>query len=258
MPFARKWANLYPHSYPDDINEIENPPQAGTFRRSTPRKANFSSCQKICSEDVLNILEMSTSDIPSTKGMCVYLKLIQSVIIAYYEKETSLNDRLHHVWLSVFICRFWSAYLDTQSREKLKQQYLNQFSTLHASLSSDLSKKITLPDPAKMKTKQQFTSTHPCHYSIEINAHALRDGPPEYHINRRLKFFRIQIWWFHLIAREKWARKPEYQHVPMYLWETPRVAILTDHWKATFCLPISSYGFLPFGLTVRAAGHLKR
>ena len=43
--------------------------------------------------------------------------------------------------VSVFICRFRSAYLDTQPREKLKQQYLNQFSTLHASLSPDLNKK---------------------------------------------------------------------------------------------------------------------
>lgn len=136
-------------------------------------RQNFSSCQKICSENVLNILEMSSNDIPSTKGMCVYLKVIRSIIIAYYEKETSLNDRLHHAWLSVFICRFWSAYLDTQPKEKLKQQYLNQFSTLHASLSPDLNKKIKLPDPAKLKTKQQFTITHPCHDSIELNAHSL-------------------------------------------------------------------------------------
>jgi hypothetical protein len=136
-------------------------------------RQNFSSCQKISSDDVLNILEMSSGDIPSTKGMCVYLKLIRSIIIAHYEKKTSLNDRLHHAWLSVFICRFWSACLDTQPREKLIQQYLTQFSTLRASLSAEWNEKIKLPNRTKMKTKQQFTITHPCHYSIEMNAHSL-------------------------------------------------------------------------------------
>ena len=86
-------------------------------------KQNFLSCQKICTEDIHRILEMSSGEIPGTRGMCVYLQVMQSIIVAYYEKNTSLTDRTHFAWLSVFICRFWSAWLDTRSKDDLKKQY---------------------------------------------------------------------------------------------------------------------------------------
>ena len=136
-------------------------------------KQNFLSCQKICSEDTIRILEMSSGDIPGTRGMCVYLRVMQSIIIAYYEKNTSLTDRVYFAWLSVFICRFWSAWLDTQSKDDLKKQYTHSFSSLLARISPELNETVKVPNVTKMNLKQQFMITTPCHFSIEINAHSL-------------------------------------------------------------------------------------
>jgi hypothetical protein len=136
-------------------------------------RQNFSSCQKICREDVFKLLEILGDSIPNTNGIYVYLKLIQSVIIAYYEKKTLLTDRLHYAWLSVFLCRLWWAWLDTQPKETLDKRFCTQFSALLAALPSEWSKKIKTPNPAEKKTKQHFTISNPCFFSIEINAQSL-------------------------------------------------------------------------------------
>jgi hypothetical protein len=112
--------------------------------------------------------------IPNTKGIYVYLKLIECIIIAYCEKNILLTDRIHYAWLSVFICRFWRTWLNTQSKTTLDKTFSAQFATLIASLSSQCSMNITIPNPSeKKKTKQNFTITNPSLLSIEINAHSL-------------------------------------------------------------------------------------
>ena len=136
-------------------------------------KQNFLSCQKICSEEILRILEMSIGDIPGTRGMCEYLRIMQSIIIAYYEKNTSLTVRIYFAWLSVFIFRFWSARLDTQSKDDLKKQYTHSFSSLLARVSPELNEAVNVPNMTRMKFKQQFMITIPCHFPIEIDAHSL-------------------------------------------------------------------------------------
>jgi hypothetical protein len=137
-------------------------------------RQNFSSCQKICQEDVFKILETMDGVIPNTKGIYVYLKLIECIIIAYCEKNILLTDRIHYAWLSVFICRFWRTWLNTQSKTTLDKTFSAQFATLIASLSSQCSMNITIPNPSeKKKTKQNFTITNPSLLSIEINAHSL-------------------------------------------------------------------------------------
>ena len=136
-------------------------------------RQNYRSCQKICKENVLQVLETLFEDIPGTKAMYVYLKLIQSVMIAYCEKKTLLIDRLYYAWLSVFISRFWLAWLSVQSKDELINEYSNKFPSLSAIISDEWRKKVTIPDFAKMKTKQQFTISYPSYFSIEINAHSL-------------------------------------------------------------------------------------
>lgn len=136
-------------------------------------KQNFSSCQKICHDDVLRVLKTLEDSLPNTKGMCVYLQLIRSVILAYHATTTPLTDRLYYAWLSTFICRIWRAWLDYQSKEKLDGQYRQQFSVLLKRLPAQLNEKIKRPNPGNKNTKRIFTITNPCLFSIEINAHSL-------------------------------------------------------------------------------------
>ena len=103
----------------------------------------------------------------------MYLRAMQSIIIAYYEKNTSHTDRIYFAWLSVFICRFWSAWLHTQSKDDLEKQYTHSFSNLLARISPELNEAVKVPNATRMKFKQQFMITIPCHFSIEINAHSL-------------------------------------------------------------------------------------
>ncbi len=136
-------------------------------------RQNFSSCQKICREDVLDILQSMDGAVPSTKGIYVYLKLIECIIIAYCNKNVSLIDRLHYAWLSVFICRFWRVWLNTQLRKNLEQTFSSRFDRLVAFLSSRSSVKIKTPESPKKQNKQRFTITNTSLFSIEINAHSL-------------------------------------------------------------------------------------
>jgi hypothetical protein len=122
-------------------------------------KQNFKSCLKICSDDVLSILR----GIPDSHGMHVYLSLLRSVIVAYVEKSTSIQDRLYYSWFAVFLCRLWRAWLDTQEKQTLVEQYENRSATV--SMSTKQKKKRV--------SKQQFTVTNPAFFSIELNAHSL-------------------------------------------------------------------------------------
>ena len=136
-------------------------------------RQNFSSCQKICREDVFRELATLEDSLPNTKATTVYLQLIRSVILAYHEKATSLTDRLYRAWLSVFICRFWRVWLTTQYKDKLNKRFHCQFSALLNVLPPHLPAKAKSPNPERKKTKQIFTFTNPCFFSIEINAHSL-------------------------------------------------------------------------------------
>ena len=136
-------------------------------------RQNFSSCQKICREDVFRVLATLEDSLPNTKATVVYLKLIRSVILAYHEKGTSLTDRLYHAWISVFLCRLWRAWLTTQSKDKLNKRFRRQLSELRNALPPHLKAKVKSPNPERKKVKQIFTITNPCFFSIEINAHSL-------------------------------------------------------------------------------------
>jgi hypothetical protein len=136
-------------------------------------RQNFNSCQKICQEDVFQILKSMNNTFPNTNGIYVYLKLIESVINAYCSKNTLITDRLYYSWFSVFICRFWRAWLNTQSQRALEKRFSTQFTALVAALSPQCSDKVTTPKSTAKKLKQRFTITNPCLFSIEINAHSL-------------------------------------------------------------------------------------
>ena len=136
-------------------------------------RQNFLSCQKICKQDVFDLLEQLTDKVPGAKSMFIYLNIMKSAMIAYVENETVLIDRLFHSWLCVFICRFWLAWLDVQSIDHLSQSYFNQLSQLSKMVSVQRSEKRNFQYSPKKRTKESFTISRPCYLSLELNAHSL-------------------------------------------------------------------------------------
>ncbi|CAF3216555.1 unnamed protein product [Rotaria sp. Silwood2] len=113
-------------------------------------KQNFASCEKISSNSVISTLE----EISNSLATRLYLRLIRSVIIAYIDRATSINDRVYHAWFTVFLCRIWWAWLLTktehdsdemlsrsshenssQSIGKLKRKFLSQIRRFNRSKS---------------------------------------------------------------------------------------------------------------------------
>lgn len=119
-------------------------------------RQNYASCEKISSDDVQSVLE----EIPDSQAMRLYLKLIRSVIIAYIDKATNINDRLYHAWFSVFLCRIWRAWLLVQA----KYDFDEIFAGCLNNYTPSQNRKISI---------KQFFITDTSFQSIEINAHQL-------------------------------------------------------------------------------------
>lgn len=51
-------------------------------------KQNFSSSQKICTEKIIKFLQDAMFDTPGVKGMILFLRSMQSLIVAYHDKHT--------------------------------------------------------------------------------------------------------------------------------------------------------------------------
>ncbi|CAF3965319.1 unnamed protein product, partial [Rotaria sp. Silwood1] len=119
-------------------------------------RQNFASCEKISSDDVQLALEV----IPDSQAMRLYLKLIRSIITAYIDKATSINNRLYHAWFSVFLCRMWWAWLLVKAKYDFDETFVC-YSNNNAS------------SQGQTKSIRQFFITNILFQSIEINAHQL-------------------------------------------------------------------------------------
>ncbi|CAF3519857.1 unnamed protein product [Rotaria socialis] len=117
-------------------------------------RQNFSSCVKICSDDVISCL----NNIKDSEGIIMYLRLLRSIMIAYIDKLTTPLDRLYHAWFSVFINRLWYIWIDNMKKIDLDK-------SLHELTGIISNQKYT--------KKKQFFITNNAYYCIEINAHQL-------------------------------------------------------------------------------------
>ncbi len=113
-------------------------------------KQNYTSCVKISSENVLNMLNQDKK----AYGTHCYLTILRFVTIAYIDKTTPILKRIFYAWSVVFICRFWWTWL----RYKL----INQTKTTMRQTER----------PSVKKIEEHFI-TLPAFYSIELNAHVL-------------------------------------------------------------------------------------
>jgi hypothetical protein len=65
-------------------------------------RQNFSSCLKITSDDVLNLLKEM-----NVKGTSIYLYLLKLVNITYIKADTDILARLYYGWIVAFSYRMW-------------------------------------------------------------------------------------------------------------------------------------------------------
>lgn len=65
-------------------------------------RQNYSSCQKITSDDVLTLLEQRDN-----KATFIYLYLLKLVIFTYVRKDVDILSRLYFGWVVVFSYRIW-------------------------------------------------------------------------------------------------------------------------------------------------------
>ena len=112
-------------------------------------KQNFSSCQKISDDKVLNLL-LSNDKYKATYN---YLLILNLLITAYTEQTISLSDRIYYAWIVLFYIRLWRDWLNV----------------------TKLSSKYVTSEKKKNKRKKQ-----PVHFitsnaliCIELNAHYL-------------------------------------------------------------------------------------
>ncbi|CAM4930197.1 unnamed protein product [Rotaria socialis] len=90
-------------------------------------RQNFSSCVKICSDDVTNCL----TEIHDSEGIIMYIHLLRSIMIAYIEKLTTPINRLYHAWFSVFVSRLWYIWIDYMPKVNLEKS-LYELSEINA------------------------------------------------------------------------------------------------------------------------------
>jgi hypothetical protein len=65
-------------------------------------RQNYSSCSKITSDDVLNLLKDMNA-----KGTYIYLYLLKLIIITYIKTDTDILTRLYYGWIVTFSYRMW-------------------------------------------------------------------------------------------------------------------------------------------------------
>lgn len=104
-------------------------------------KQNYSSCVKISSLNILNMLEKNKK----TLGTQCYLTILHFVTLAYVDKAKTVQEKLFYAWSTVFLSRFWWIWL--------KYKLTNQTQR-----------------PSLRKIEEHFM-TYPLFYSIELNAH---------------------------------------------------------------------------------------
>ncbi|CAF2168973.1 unnamed protein product [Rotaria magnacalcarata] len=116
-------------------------------------KQNYSSCEKISNEKVLNLLKK----IPNSEALQAYLQLIRLARLAFVEKQTSIIDRLYHSWTAIFIVRLWSSWIEITNHTDL-QRIISHL------LPSDSMRSISKPG---------LFITVPALFSLELNGHTL-------------------------------------------------------------------------------------
>ncbi|CAF3439445.1 unnamed protein product [Rotaria socialis] len=108
-------------------------------------KQNFSSCQKISDDKVLNLLLLNDH----YKATFNYLLILNLLIVAYTQTKVCLSTRIYYAWIVLFFIRLWRIWL-YKTKKKRKASTGN-----------------------KKRNEQSYFITSNALMSIELNAHCL-------------------------------------------------------------------------------------
>ena len=103
-------------------------------------KQNFSSCQRISDDKVLNLLLLNDH----YKATYNYLLVLNLLILAYTEPKVSLSSRIYYAWIVLFFIRLWRVWLYITKRtckssiQSNNQNEQHHFITSNALLSIEL------------------------------------------------------------------------------------------------------------------------
>jgi len=98
-------------------------------------KQNFSACQKICNDKVLDLLSANND----YNGTYAYLLIINLLIVAYTESGIPLATRIFYGWIVLFFIRLWRLWLfKSRKTRRKKTSDRSFFITSNALLSIEL------------------------------------------------------------------------------------------------------------------------
>lgn len=84
-------------------------------------KQNFKSVQRMCSNEVINLLR---DNIEGSQGTVQYLQIIRDVIDCYMNPNLTPIQRVRKAWYSIFLIRIWREFILSRKEYSLKANFL--------------------------------------------------------------------------------------------------------------------------------------
>lgn len=84
-------------------------------------KQNFASVNKICNQNVINLLQ---SHVSCSYGTAIFLKALRNIIDSFLDIELKPLERVEKIWHTVFLFRLWRKNIVDNDRTTLKNNFL--------------------------------------------------------------------------------------------------------------------------------------
>lgn len=83
-------------------------------------KMNFKAAEKLCSNNVINLLEKA----PQNQGVVAFLKLIRLIIDSFLDSKIDVTRRIYSIWYCVFFLRIWRQWL-ISNKHKIGEHFIS-------------------------------------------------------------------------------------------------------------------------------------
>lgn len=83
-------------------------------------KMNFSAAEKICSLQVIKLLE----SVPDSQGTRAYLKIMHLSIASFLDTGSDIKTRIYNIWYAVFFLRIWRNWIENHPDYKLGANFI--------------------------------------------------------------------------------------------------------------------------------------
>lgn len=86
-------------------------------------RQNFSSCQRMCDQKVIELLKANVKD---SVGTVSFLEMMRDIIAAFMDDTLYPSQRIMKIWYWTFVMRIWRLYVRSKSGLTLKENFLTQ------------------------------------------------------------------------------------------------------------------------------------